>query len=78
MRLSVIAGLLAAFFLLPVEGNAQHNPYLDRKKKNRPSVRQKRDDAKHLKRQKRMAKKQMRRSRRDISRANKRRTKGRG
>jgi hypothetical protein len=69
--------LLASFFLLagtPLA--AQNNPYLDRKNKNKPSVRMARETKKDLKKQKKAAKKQMRKSKRSISRADRRRMKG--
>jgi hypothetical protein len=68
--------LLAAFLLAPFLSAAQSNPYLDRKKKNKPSVQQARENRKHLKKQKKLARKQMRRSKREIGRANRRRMKG--
>jgi hypothetical protein len=72
--LSRICVLLLLFSFQPI--TAQHNPYLDKKKKNLPSAKMARENRKHLKRQNKEAKKQMRRSKRDIGRANKRRMKG--
>jgi len=62
--------LLSLFILflmlsaLPLK--AQYNPYLDKKRKNKPSVIMARDNKKTLKHQKRMAKKQMRKSKRKV------------
>jgi hypothetical protein len=75
---ALLATLLVGLFLAPSALQAQHNPYLDRKKKNKPSVRQSREDARHLKQQKKLAKKQMRKSRKAIGRSNRRKAKGRG
>jgi hypothetical protein len=66
--------LLAVLFARPAF--AQNNPYLDKKKKNRPSVVMARQNRKELKKQKRMARKQMRHSRRSIARSNRRKMKG--
>lgn len=75
---SLVTTILFAFSLalMPFVSHGQSNPYLDMKKKNRPSVKQRREDAKHLKRQKKLAKKQMRHSQRSIRRADRRRAKG--
>ncbi len=56
--------------------SAQNNPYLDKKKKNRPSAKMRSENNRHLKKQKKEAKKQMRRSKRSIARNNKRRMRG--
>lgn len=53
-----------------------YNPYLDRKRKDKPSARMARQNQKDVKRQQKEAKKQMRKSRKSISRANRRRLKG--
>jgi hypothetical protein len=45
-----------------------YNPYLDRKKKNKPSAMMARENKKELKHQKRVAKRQMRRSKRRVGR----------
>jgi hypothetical protein len=63
--------ILLLLFVLPFFGGqlkAQHNPYLDKKKKDRPSAVMARQDKKELRRQKKMAKKQMRRSKRHVGR----------
>lgn len=59
-----------------VSKNGPSNPYLDRKRKDRPSAMMAKDDKKYIKRQSREAKKQLRRSKRDISRANRKRMRG--
>ncbi len=53
------------FAVLPLK--AQHNPYLDKKAKNKPSAVMSKQNRKDLKRQKRAAKKQMRRSKRRLN-----------
>jgi hypothetical protein len=73
---SLIATVLTAFLLFPLSGASQHNPYLDKKKKNKPSVKQRREDARALKAQKKAARKQMRKTRRAILRDNNRKAKG--
>ena len=73
MRRLLIASLL---FALAGPLAAQHNPFLDKKSKNRPSARMARSDKRELKKQKKLAKKQMRRSKRSIARANRQRMKG--
>jgi hypothetical protein len=45
-----------------------YNPYLDRKKKNKPSAVMARENKRELKHQKRVAKRQMRRSKRRVGR----------
>jgi hypothetical protein len=56
--------LFLMLFALPFK--AQYNPYLDKKRKNKPSVVMARDNKKTLKHQKRLAKKQMRKSKRKV------------
>jgi hypothetical protein len=63
-----IIALLCLIFLSAAGMSAQSNPYLDKKKKHRPSAVMSRQNKKDLKRQKRMAKKQMRRSKKHINR----------
>jgi hypothetical protein len=50
-----------------VPAKAQHNPYLDKKAKNKPSAVMARQNKKEMRRQKRMARKQMRRSRKRLN-----------
>ena len=50
-----------------VPAKAQYNPYLDKKRKNKPSVVMARQNKKDLKHQKKQAKKQLRRSRRKVN-----------
>ena len=60
--------LLSFVFLCSLPGRAQHNPYLDKKKKNRPSAVMAKQNKKDLRKQKKAAKKQMRRSKKHINR----------
>ena len=53
-----------------------YNPYLDRKRKDKPSAQMARENKKDVKRQQRNAKKVMRKNRREIGKANRRRMKG--
>ena len=53
-----------------------YNPYLDRKRKDRPSQQMARDNKREIKKQQRTGKKQMRRSKKAINKANRRRLKG--
>jgi hypothetical protein len=75
MKLAKYVALIAFVFSSALV-SAQHNPYLDKKKKNRPSAKIRNDNNRHLKKQKKEAKKQMRRSKRSIARNNKRRMRG--
>ena len=61
-----IALLLIVVMTLIVPAKAQYNPYLDKKRKNKPSVVMARQNKKDLKHQKKQAKKQLRRSRRKV------------
>jgi len=53
-----------------------YNPYLDKKEKDKPSVKTARGDKKELKKQKRLARKEMRRSKRKLARGNRKKAKG--
>lgn len=60
---------LVAFVTLSTGSlKAQYNPYLDKKKKNKPSAIMARQTKKDLKRQKKAAKRQLKRSRRQVHR----------
>ena len=63
-----IVSLLILFFsLLVVPVKAQYNPYLDKKKKNKPSAVMAKQNQKDMKRQKKAAKKQMKRSKKRLN-----------
>jgi ABC-type multidrug transport system fused ATPase/permease subunit len=53
-----------------------YNPYLDKKEKNKPSVKTAKTEKKELKKQKKLARKDMRRSKRRLAKDNKRKAKG--
>jgi hypothetical protein len=61
-----ISLLLLLFSLLALPSKAQYNPYLDKKRKNKPSAVMARQNKKDLKRMKKTSKRQMRRSRKKI------------
>jgi hypothetical protein len=64
-----LASLLGFLFLFAIQpAKAQYNPYLDKKKKNKPSAVMARETKRDLRKQKKMAKKQMRRSKRHLNR----------
>jgi hypothetical protein len=60
--------LLSFLFVLSKPALAQHNPYLDKKAKNKPSAVMAKQGRKEMKKQKRVAKRQMRRSKKHINR----------
>lgn len=62
-----VALLILFFSLLAVPVKAQYNPYLDKKKKNKPSAVMAKQNKKDMKRQKKAAKKQMKRSKRRLN-----------
>ena len=53
-----------------------YNPYLEKKDKDKPSVKTARADKKELKKQKRVARKEMRKSKRKLARSNRKKAKG--
>ncbi len=60
----IILLVLLISVISPVK--SQYNPYLDKKRKNKPSVIMAKENKKTLKHQKKAAKKQMRRSRKKV------------
>ena len=63
---------VAALLFCAVPAQAQHNPFLDKKAKNKPSAKMAKENRKTLKKQKKSAKKQMRRSKKGLNRKGKR------
>lgn len=62
-KITILLFLLMGL-LMPLK--AQYNPYLDKKRKNKPSAVMAKKDKKNLKQQKKQARKQLRRSRRKV------------
>jgi hypothetical protein len=63
----IVTLFILFFSLLAVPLKAQYNPYLDKKKKNKPSAVMAKQNKKDMKRQKKAAKKQMKRSKRRLN-----------
>lgn len=66
----IIVGLVLMFVVIAVPAKAQYNPYLDKKRKNKPSAVMARENKKHMKRQNKAAKRQLKRSRKQVHRKN--------